>query len=79
MESLNCIQSAVCDAHSSPSCPLPHSSPATHLQGMESLNRIQSAVCEAALFSSDNLLMCAPTGAGKTNVAMLTIMHQVRC
>ncbi len=44
---------------------------------MTSLNRVQSAVCESALFSSENMLICAPTGAGKTNVAMLTIMHQV--
>ena len=44
---------------------------------MESLNRIQSAVCDAALFSGENLLMCAPTGAGKTNVAMLCILHEV--
>lgn len=26
----------------------------------------------------ENLLMCAPTGAGKTNVAMLTIMNVLR-
>jgi len=45
--------------------------------GMPSLNRIQSRVCDAALFGSDNLLLCAPTGAGKTNVAMLTILHQI--
>jgi replicative superfamily II helicase len=46
-------------------------------QGMDSLNRIQSAVCDAALFSGENMLICAPTGAGKTNVAMLCILHQV--
>ena len=46
--------------------------------GMRSLNRIQSRVCNAALFSAENLLLCAPTGAGKTNVAMLTILHEVR-
>ena len=46
-------------------------------EGMTSLNRIQSRVCDAALFGSDNLLLCAPTGAGKTNVAMLTILHQI--
>ena len=28
-----------------------------------------------ALQTSENILMCAPTGAGKTNVAMLAIMH----
>ena len=44
---------------------------------MDSLNRVQSAVCDAALFSGENLLICAPTGAGKTNVAMLCVLHQV--
>jgi pre-mRNA-splicing helicase BRR2 len=44
--------------------------------GMRSLNRIQSRVCNAALFSAENLLLCAPTGAGKTNVAMLAILHE---
>lgn len=44
---------------------------------MKSLNRIQSRVCNTALYTSENILMCAPTGAGKTNVAMLTILHEV--
>lgn len=26
---------------------------------------------------SQNMLVCAPTGAGKTNVAMLTILHEI--
>ncbi|MCI32973.1 U5 small nuclear ribonucleoprotein 200 kDa helicase-like, partial [Trifolium medium] len=42
-------------------------------KGMTQLNRVQSKVYETALFKSDNLLLCAPTGAGKTNVAVLTI------
>ena len=37
-------------------------------QGMDKLNRIQSKVCDAALNSSENMLLCAPTGAGKTIV-----------
>ncbi|UPQ98040.1 pre-mRNA splicing helicase BRR2 [Chloropicon primus] len=45
--------------------------------GMTSLNRIQSRVCPCALYSSDNMLVCAPTGAGKTNVAVLTMLHEV--
>ena len=45
--------------------------------GMTSLNRIQSRVCDAALFSADNMLVCAPTGAGKTNVAVLTMLHEI--
>lgn len=44
-------------------------------EGMKSLNRIQSRVSPVALNSSENILMCAPTGAGKTNVAMLAILH----
>lgn len=45
--------------------------------GMKTLNRVQSRVYETALFTAENLLLCAPTGAGKTNVAMLTILHEL--
>ena len=45
--------------------------------GMKSLNRIQSRVYETALFSAENMLICAPTGAGKTNIAMLTMLHEI--
>lgn len=45
--------------------------------GMKSLNRIQSRLYNAALFGDTNLLLCAPTGAGKTNVAMLAMLHVV--
>ena len=37
------------------------------------LNRIQSKVFDCAFNTNENFLMCAPTGAGKTNVAMLAI------
>jgi pre-mRNA-splicing helicase BRR2 len=30
--------------------------------GMTSLNRVQSAVADAALYSGENMLICAPTG-----------------
>lgn len=40
-----------------------------------SLNRIQSRVYPSAFNSDENILMCAPTGAGKTNVAMLTVLR----
>lgn len=46
-------------------------------KGMSQLNRVQSKVYETALFKPDNLLLCAPTGAGKTNVAVLTILQQI--
>jgi activating signal cointegrator complex subunit 3 len=42
--------------------------------GTSSLNPMQSTVFQAAFHSNDNLLICAPTGAGKTNVAMLTVV-----
>ncbi|TMW51086.1 hypothetical protein DOY81_003817 [Sarcophaga bullata] len=42
------------------------------------LNRIQSVVYPVAYLSNENMLVCAPTGAGKTNVAMLTIVHTIR-
>ena len=42
---------------------------------MEKLNRIQSKLYKIALQSSENVLLCAPTGAGKTNVAMLTMLN----
>lgn len=46
--------------------------------GITSLNRIQSVVFDAAYNTNENLLICAPTGAGKTNVALLTIVHQIK-
>lgn len=42
---------------------------------MDKLNRVQSKLCDVALKSSENVLLCAPTGAGKTNVAMLTMLN----
>lgn len=44
-------------------------------KGMDNLNRIQSKLCDVALKSSENILLCAPTGAGKTNVACLTMLN----
>lgn len=45
--------------------------------GFTTLNRIQSRLYKAALESDENMLLCAPTGAGKTNVALLTILREV--
>ncbi|KAJ8290873.1 hypothetical protein GJAV_G00018670 [Gymnothorax javanicus] len=47
-------------------------------QGMKRLNRIQSIVFETAYNTNENMLICAPTGAGKTNIAMLTVLHEIR-
>ncbi|CAI0463771.1 unnamed protein product [Linum tenue] len=46
-------------------------------KNMQQLNRVQSKVYQTALFGADNILLCAPTGAGKTNVAVLTILQQL--
>lgn len=46
-------------------------------KGYKSLNRIQSKICNTALTTNENLLICAPTGAGKTNVALLTMLHEI--
>jgi pre-mRNA-splicing helicase BRR2 len=46
-------------------------------KGMTKLNRVQSALYRTALFSAENMLLCAPTGAGKTNVAVLSILHEL--
>jgi len=42
---------------------------------MPKLNLIQSRLYPAAFKSPENLLVCAPTGAGKTNIAMLSILQ----
>ena len=46
-------------------------------EGFKELNRIQSRLFKTALESDENLLLCAPTGAGKTNVALLSILHEI--
>eukprot|EP01127_Copromyxa_protea_P004841 TRINITY_DN1465_c0_g2_i1.p1 TRINITY_DN1465_c0_g2~~TRINITY_DN1465_c0_g2_i1.p1 ORF type:complete len:2175 (-),score=565.90 TRINITY_DN1465_c0_g2_i1:144-6668(-) len=46
-------------------------------EGVKTLNRIQSKVYKGFFEGSDNLLLCAPTGAGKTNCAMLAMLHEI--
>lgn len=46
-------------------------------EGFTYLNRIQSRLCKAALESDQNLLLCAPTGAGKTNVALMCMLKEI--
>ncbi|XP_039281589.1 putative U5 small nuclear ribonucleoprotein 200 kDa helicase [Nilaparvata lugens] len=43
----------------------------------KTLNRIQSRLYKTALESDENLLLCAPTGAGKTNVALLCMLREI--
>ncbi|KAL8902093.1 MAG: hypothetical protein Q9192_000160 [Flavoplaca navasiana] len=41
------------------------------------LNRIQTKCFPTAFEDDGNMLVCAPTGSGKTNVAMLTMLREI--
>ena len=41
------------------------------------LNQIQTKCYPSAFNDDGNMLICAPTGSGKTNVAMLTILREI--
>ena len=43
----------------------------------KTLNKIQSKCYPSAFQDDGNMLICAPTGSGKTNVAMLTILREI--
>ena len=44
---------------------------------IQSLNAVQSAVLPYLIQSRSNLLVCAPTGAGKTIIALLAILQEL--
>ncbi|KAF9003722.1 Sec63-domain-containing protein [Hymenopellis radicata] len=44
---------------------------------VKTLNRVQSKLYPVAFGTDEPLLLCAPTGAGKTNVALLTILNEM--
>ncbi|CAK9163513.1 unnamed protein product [Ilex paraguariensis] len=46
-------------------------------RGYKSLNRIQSRIFQTTYNSNENILVCAPTGAGKTNIAMIAVLHEI--
>nr|DBA32090.1 TPA: hypothetical protein GDO54_007839 [Pyxicephalus adspersus] len=46
-------------------------------EGFKNLNRIQSKLYKAAMETDENLLLCAPTGAGKTNVALMCMLREI--
>ncbi|SCV02462.1 LAME_0H01068g1_1 [Lachancea meyersii CBS 8951] len=50
----------------------------TSVFSYESLNAIQSLVYPVAYETNENMLICAPTGAGKTDIALLTILNTIR-
>ncbi|KAK5124119.1 hypothetical protein LTR85_001822 [Meristemomyces frigidus] len=43
----------------------------------QSLNRIQTRCYPSAFEDDGNMLICAPTGSGKTNVAMLAMLREI--
>lgn len=43
--------------------------------GYSRLNRMQSVVQPIAMGTNENMLVCAPTGAGKTDVAIMSILR----
>ncbi|KAK4688426.1 hypothetical protein P7C73_g1686, partial [Tremellales sp. Uapishka_1] len=43
-----------------------------------SLNRMQSIVQPTAMNTNENMLICAPTGAGKTDVALMSILRVIQ-
>ncbi|KAG9154776.1 hypothetical protein Leryth_014281 [Lithospermum erythrorhizon] len=47
-------------------------------RGYKSLNRIQSKIFHTTYNSNENILVCAPTGAGKTNIAMIAILYEIK-
>jgi len=44
---------------------------------MKELNAIQSSVFETVYLTHKNTLICAPTGAGKTNIALMAILREL--
>ncbi|PIA46010.1 hypothetical protein AQUCO_01600344v1 [Aquilegia coerulea] len=46
-------------------------------EGITQLNRVQSKVYKTALFTNENILLCAPNGVGERDVAILTILNHI--
>uniref|UniRef100_A0A1I8JQB3 Helicase ATP-binding domain-containing protein n=1 Tax=Macrostomum lignano TaxID=282301 RepID=A0A1I8JQB3_9PLAT len=44
---------------------------------VSALNRVQSRIMKTAMESDENMLLCAPTGSGKTICALLTMLRTI--
>ena len=44
---------------------------------VQALNEVQTAVFHTAYETDENMLVCAPTGAGKTNISLMTILREL--
>ena len=47
------------------------------MRGINTFNRLQNATFPAAFKSDEHMSVCAPTGAGRTNVPLLTIFREI--
>lgn len=65
------------DEHLVPIANLPEWMHVAFPQSTVHLNRVQSRVAPRALQADSNLLVCAPTGAGKTNIALLAMLREI--
>lgn len=63
-----------------PSLPIQNAFPVyfhSVFSGYQTLNQMQSACHDCAFNTNENMLVCAPTGAGKTDIAMMVLLHTV--
>ncbi|CAI8501087.1 unnamed protein product [Hanseniaspora opuntiae] len=44
----------------------------------KSFNKVQTVIYPTAYNSNENILVCAPTGAGKSDIAILTILNTIK-
>ncbi|GAC95807.1 hypothetical protein PHSY_003384 [Pseudozyma hubeiensis SY62] len=70
------IKRTVAEGELVPIASLPHWAQGA-FPGATSLNPVQSRCYPVAFGSDEPMLLCAPTGAGKTNVAMLAILNEI--
>lgn len=48
-------------------------------EGYKTFNTVQSITFNVAFETNENMLVCAPTGAGKTDIALISILRVLKC